>query len=154
MPCTARTANAPAASRPPPTPAPHHSFPSAPLRQDVPAPLAGPAPPASRLTAQNISPFNAAYEIARTRVCGGSGEPELDALTIATVNRYTYGLGEVGFDRSGVCVICVICSAPVAWGRIDLTWRAGLVCSSHATRGHLPRPVLHAPRLISNNPTA
>ncbi|GBF87427.1 hypothetical protein Rsub_00138 [Raphidocelis subcapitata] len=63
---------------------------------DVAPPLPGPAASASRLTAQNIGPFNAAYEIARSRMGGGAGETELDALTIATVNRYTYGLGEMG----------------------------------------------------------
>jgi hypothetical protein len=52
------------------------------------------AGPAARLTEQLVSPLNAAYEAARG-AAGRGPLADVDALTIATVNRYTYGLGEV-----------------------------------------------------------
>jgi hypothetical protein len=57
--------------------------------------LASPPPPVSaRLTEQAVHPINAAFEAARGRGGGGGGAAdEPDALTIATTNRYTYGLG-------------------------------------------------------------
>ncbi len=63
---------------------------------------------ASRLTEQNISPFNVAFEATRGGG-GGGGAPSgrggdfEDTLTIATVNRYTYGLGpEVGMASAPI----------------------------------------------------
>jgi hypothetical protein len=84
-----------------PTP-PHFSTPPGPqdiLAYRAPLPQL-PAAPAARLTEQLVSPLNAAYEAAR----GAMGQAPLadaDALTIATVNRYTYGLGEVGVGGGG-----------------------------------------------------
>ena len=61
--------------------------------------LPGPAdilmdPPASRLTEQNVGPFNAAFEAERAKGRrGGGGEEDHDIITVATTNRSTYGLG-------------------------------------------------------------
>ena len=57
-------------------------------------PAAAGATAASRLTERNVGSLNAAFEARRARA---SGADDADALTIVTVNRYTYGLGpEVG----------------------------------------------------------
>lgn len=50
-------------------------------------------PPASRLTEQNVVPFNAAFDAERAAARGvRSSFEEQDIITVATTNRYTYGL--------------------------------------------------------------
>lgn len=91
----------------PPRPAPLR--PAPPLQDDL-APLREAPPPAggrggSWLTEQNVRPLNAEFEAAGGGGGGSRRGGAHDALTVATVNRYTYALGqvEVGGDSCALC---------------------------------------------------